>query len=161
MVDYISYFTNMECAYWHEYQYAYNNINFNNKVVVAIGADCGSIALYAIIHGARHVIAYEKEERLRKLFEQKVCKEFNICSSVEMHGEWKGNEYPPGHVFLMDCEGCEDFLDVSKLKLYKQYCVAIHDWAKKRVELFRALYNSIFTYISDDGRELVLCGGGQ
>jgi hypothetical protein len=159
MVDYEKYFAHLECAYWHEYPYAYSKVNFKDKIIVAIGADCGSIALYAILHGAKHVIGYEKEERLRKLFAEKVCKEFNICSSVDMRGEWKGNEYPPADVLLMDCEGCEDALDVSQLKKYKQWCIAIHDWAKKRVELFRALSGSTVTYISDDGRELVLCGG--
>ncbi len=159
MTDYEKYFSKLECAYWHEYPHAYSKLILKDKNVVMIGADCGSSALYFLLRGAKHVIAYEKEEKLRKLFVEKVCRDFNICDRVDIKGEWKGDEYPDADVFVMDCEGCEDTLDVSQLTKYKQWCVAIHDWAKRRVELFRALSGNVITYISDDGREIVVCGG--
>jgi len=161
VTDYDKYFAQLECAYWHEYPLAYHGVDFRGRVVVTIGADCGSSALYALLRGATHIIAYEKEEKLRKLFVEKVCKEFNICDRVDMRGEWRGDEYPPGDVLLMDCEGCEDALDVAQLGKYDHWCVAVHDWAKRRVELLRALAGNVLTYVSDDGRELVVCGGEE
>ncbi len=149
----------MGCAYWHEYPHVYGKLILKDKTIIMIGADCGSSALYFLLRGARYVIAYEKEEKLRKLFHDKVCKDFSICNNITFKSEWQGNEYPQGDIFIMDCEGCEDTLDVSQLKKYGQWCVAIHDWAKKRVELFKALSGSVLTYISDDGREIVLCKG--
>ncbi len=157
MVNYEDYFEKLGCAYWHEYSHAYNKLVLKDKTIIMIGADCGSSALYFLLRGAKYVIAYEKEEKLRKIFYDKVCKDFSICNSITLRGEWTGNEYPDADVFVMDCEGCEDALDVNKLAKYNQWCIAIHDWAKKRVELFRALYGSVLTYISDDGREIVLC----
>ncbi len=161
MTNYADYFTKLECAYWHEYPLAYGTLDFRDRNVVMIGGDCGSSALYFLLKGASHVIMYEKEEKLRKLFSEKVCHDFNICDKVEVHDEWKGNEYPQADIFIMDCEGCEDSLDVKKLFGYEQWCVAIHDWAKRRVELFRALSGNVITYISDDGREIVVCGSEE
>ncbi len=159
MTDYVKYFAEKECSYWHEYPYAYRTIDFRNRQVLMIGGDCGSSALYFIIQGASRVITYEKEEKLRKLFGEKVCHDFGICNRVEVHGEWKGDEYPKADVFIMDCEGCEDDLEVHRLSQYSQWCVAIHDWAKKRVELLRAFAGNTFTFVSDDGREIMLCRG--
>ncbi|AFV51256.1 SAM-dependent methyltransferase [Sulfolobales Mexican rudivirus 1] len=159
MTDYNEYFAKLGCNYWREYRYAYRPIDFRLRNVIMIGADCGSSALYALSRGASRVIAYEKEEKLRKLFAEKVCKEFNICDKVDMRGEWSGKEYPPADVFLMDCEGCEDALDVTQLAKFDQWCIAIHDWAKRRVELLRALAGNTLTYISDDGKEIMVCGG--
>ncbi len=159
MTDYAEYFAKLECAYWHEYQYAYSTLDLRDRNVVMIGGDCGSSALYFLLKGASRVVMYEKEEKLRKLFSEKVCHDFNICDRVEVHGEWKGGEYLEGDIFIMDCEGCEDALDINKLFGYDQWCVAVHDWAKRRVELLRALAGNTFTYVSDDGREIVICGG--
>ncbi|CAQ58471.1 SAM-dependent methyltransferase [Stygiolobus rod-shaped virus] len=156
-MNYVEYFSNLKCQYFHEYQYSYSKLNVKDKTITIIGNDCGSSALYFLIRNAKYIIGYEKDENLNKLFKEKVCKDFNICDKVEVHGEWKGDEYPNTNIFIIDCEGCEEKLDVSKLEKYEQYCIAIHDWTKNRVELMRKLYGLTFTYISDDGREIVLC----
>lgn len=156
-MNYVEYFSNLKCQYFHEYQYSYAKLNVKDKTITIIGNDCGSSALYFLMRNAKYIIGYEKDENLNKLFKEKVCKDFNICDKVEVHGEWKGDEYPNTNIFIIDCEGCEEKLDVSKLEKYEQYCIAIHDWTKNRVELMRKLYDLTFTYISDDGREIMLC----
>ncbi len=102
---------------------------------------------------------YEKEEKLRRMFTEKVCHDFSICDRVEIRGEWKGEEYPQADIFVMDCEGCEDALETHRLSSYEQWCIAVHDWAKRRVDLLRALAGNTFTFVSEDGREIMLCRG--
>jgi len=149
------YFRKLECDYWREFPHSYGVLNVFNKTIQIVGADCGSSTLYFLWRGAKYVIQYEKEEHLRKKWED-MCKQFSVCDKAMMKGEWKG-EYDEVEVFVMDCEGCEEGLDVKALKKYEQWCVGIHDWAKNRVELLRKLEGTTFTYSSDDGRELTFC----
>ena len=149
------YFKKLECDYWREFPHSYGVLNVFNKTIQIVGADCGSSTLYFLWRGAKYVIQYEKEEHLRKKWEN-MCKQFNICDKAIMKEEWKG-EYDEVDIFIMDCEGCEEELDVDTLKKYGQWCIGIHDWAKNRVELLRKLEGTTFTYSSDDGRELTFC----
>jgi hypothetical protein len=73
-----------------------------------------------------------------------------------MKQEWKG-EYENVDIFVMDCEGCEEGLNVEMLKKYERWCIGIHDWTKNRVELLRKMEGTTYTYVSDDGREITLC----
>jgi len=156
-MDYKDYFCKLECCYWHEFDLAYGKLDVKDRTITIIGNDCGSSALYFLLKGAKRIIGYEKEEQLNKKFKEKVCKEFNICDKVEIHGEWKGNEYPDTDILVMDCEGCEAKLDFSQLQKYKQYCIAIHDWTKNRFDLMRKLYGTVLTFITDDNKEFVFC----
>ena len=156
-INYKDYFCKLQCCYFHEFDQAYGRLEVKDKTITIIGNDCGSSALYFLLKGAKRIIGYEKEEKLNRLFKEKVCKEFQICDKVEINGEWNGNQYPDTDIFIMDCEGCEKNLDVSQLQKYKQYCIAIHDWTKNRFELMRKLYGTILTFITDDNREFVLC----
>jgi len=156
-MDYKDYFCKLECCYWHEFDLAYGKIDVKDKTITIIGNDCGSSALYFLLKGARRIIGYEKEEKLNKRFKEKVCKEFQICDKVEIHGEWNGNQYPDTDILVMDCEGCESKLDISQLQKYKQYCIAIHDWTENRFELMKKMYGTILTFITDDNREFVFC----
>jgi hypothetical protein len=149
------YFKSRECDYWREFSPSYGLLDVYNRVVVIVGADCGSTHIYFLLRGARYVIGYEKEEKLRKMWKE-VCTNFSLCEHGEIRGEWRG-EYPDADVFVMDCEGCESSLDFSQLKKYKQCCIAVHDWVKNRIEILRNLYGFTFTYVSDDGREIMLC----
>lgn len=151
------YFCKKQCCYWSEYPESYGRLNVEGKTVTLVGADCGSTFLYLILRGAKKLIGYEKEERLRKEWE-KVCQEFNICSFAEMRGEWKG-EYDNTDIFLMDCEGCEESLDFTKLYKYKAWCIAVHEWTKNRTFLMKNLQGSTLTFITDDGKELMFCKG--
>jgi len=156
-INYKDYFCKLQCCYFHEFDQAYGRLEVKDKTITIIGNDCGSSALYFLLKGAKRIIGYEKEEKLNRLFKEKVCKEFNICDKVEVYGEWTGNQYPDTDIFIMDCEGCEKNLDVSQLQKYKQYCIAIHDWTKNRFDLMRKLYGTILTFITDDNREFVFC----
>jgi len=149
------YFRKLECDYWKEYPHSYGKLDVFNKTIQIVGADCGSSALYFLWRGAKYVIQYEKEEHLRKKWEE-VCQYFNICDKAIMNKEWDG-KYENADIFVVDCEGCEEGLDVDALKEYEQWCVGIHDWTENRVELLRKLEGTTFTYSSDDGRELTFC----
>jgi len=156
-MDYKDYFCKLQCCYWHEFEFAYERLDVKDKTGTIIGNDCGSSALYFLLREAKHVIGYEKDEKLNKLFREKVCKDFDICDKVDINGEWTGNQYPNTDIFIMDCEGCEAKLNVSQLQKYKQFCIAIHDWTEKRFELMKKLYGTILTFISEDNREFVFC----
>jgi len=149
------YFRKLECDYWREFPHSYGVLNVFNKSIQVVGADCGSSTLYFLWRGAKYVVQYEKEEHLRKRWEE-VCRQFGTCDNATMKGEWKG-EYDNVDVFVMDCEGCEEGLNIDELKKYEQWCVGIHDWVNNRVELLRKLEGTTFTYASDDGREITLC----
>jgi len=156
-VNYKDYFCKLQCCYWHEFDQAYGRLEVKDRTITIIGNDCGSTALYFLLRGAKRIIGFEKEEKLNQLFKEKVCKDFNICDKVEIHGEWTGNLYPDSDIFVMDCEGCEKNLDVSQLQKYKQFCIAIHDWTENHFDLMRKLYGTILTFITDDNREFVFC----
>jgi len=156
-MDYKDYFCKLECCYWHEFDTAYGKLDVKDRTITIIGNDCGSSALYFLLKGAKKVIGYEKSDELNKRFKEKVCKEFQICDKVEIHGEWTGNQYPDTDILVMDCEGCEAKLDFSQLQKYKQYCIAIHDWTENRFELMKKLYGTILTFITDDNKEFVFC----
>ncbi|ALG96898.1 SAM-dependent methyltransferase [Acidianus rod-shaped virus 2] len=149
------YFHDLGCDYWNEYPHSYGLLNVYNKTIQIVGADCGSSALYFLLRGAKYVIQYEKDQQLREKWKE-VCTHFDICQKAEMRSEWTG-QYDNVDIFIMDCEGCEEILDVSQLKKYEQFCVAVHDWTKNRIELLRKLEGLTFTYVTDDGREIVLC----
>ncbi|QJF12342.1 putative methyltransferase [Acidianus rod-shaped virus 3] len=149
------YFYDLQCDYWREYPYAYGLLNPYGKTIQIVGADCGSSALYFLLRGAKYIIQYEKEQHLRDKWKE-VCEKFSICQKAEMKPEWNG-QYDDVNIFIMDCEGCEENLRTDELKKYEQYCIAVHDWTKNRVELLRKLQGLTFTYVTDDGKEIVLC----
>jgi len=156
-MNFKDYFCKLECCYWHEFDLAYGKLDVKDKTITIIGNDCGSSALYFLLKNAKKIIGYEKSDELNKRFKEKVCKEFQICDKVEIHGEWTGNQYPDTDILVMDCEGCEKNLDYSQLQKYKQYCIAIHDWTENRFELMKKMYGTILTFITDDNREFVFC----
>ncbi|AZI75855.1 putative SAM-dependent methyltransferase [Sulfolobales Beppu filamentous virus 3] len=155
--NYRKYFSDRGCDYWYEYDNSYGFLDVKGKKIVIVGADCGSSALYFLLHGAVYIIQYEKDEERRKRWDE-VCRYFNICDKAVMNGEWN-NEYPDADVFIMDCEGCESSLDVDKLSKYTTWCIAVHQWTQNRVELLRKLirYGVKLRYVSDDGNEIMVC----
>ena len=156
-MDYKDYFCKLQCCYWHEFDLAYGKLDVKDKTITIIGNDCGSSALYFLLKDAKKIIGFEKSDELNKRFKEKVCKEFNICDKVEIHGGWSGKEYPNTDILVMDCEGCEKNLDFSQLQKYKQYCIAIHDWTENRFGLMKKLYGTVLTFITDDNKEFVFC----
>ena len=56
-----------DSPYWNEYDKFYNNIDYNNKVVIDIGADIGSSAMYFLQHGANHVYGFSLDKQYFKI----------------------------------------------------------------------------------------------
>jgi hypothetical protein len=156
-MDYNEYFKKMGCDYWYEYDLAYSRLNVRDRTITIVGNDCGSSALYFIMNGAKHIIGFEKKAELNNIFKNHVCKDFGICNMVETNKGWAGNVYPNTDLFVIDCEGCEEYLEIEELKKYKQYCVAIHKWTINKYELMKQLYGTTLTYITNDNNEVVLC----
>lgn len=154
MYNFEEYFKELGCDYWYEYDSCYGDIDFKDKIVINVGGDCGSSALYFVMKGASKVIAYEKDDELRNIFYNVVLKDFPILKDkVIMNGEWKG-EYPDGDIFIIDCEGCESILDFDKLNKYKIVLVAIHIWTEDKKDLFKKMIGWKLKYVSKDGKEL-------
>jgi len=149
------YFKTLGCDYFDEQYKSYNVINFDGKDVTIIGADCGTTILYAKVNGANKIIAYESDESKRKLWEI-VCTRFLICDNVEWKGEWKGEKITTP-ILVMDCEGCEERLEKQMLDEVEQYCIAIHEWTRKKPVLEEWFKNDVITYITPDQKEKIFC----
>jgi len=156
-MDYNEYFRKMGCDYWYEFDLSYSRLSVEDRSITIVGNDCGSSAVYFLMRGAKHVIGFEKKAELNNKFRSEVCKHFNICDRVEVNLGWAGKDYPKTDLFVIDCEGCEAFLDIQELGKYKQYCVAIHNWTVNKYQLMKQLYGTTLTYVSNDNNEIVLC----
>ena len=156
-MDYNEYFKNMGCDYWYEFDLSYSRLDVKDRSITIVGNDCGSSALYFLLRGVKHIIAFEKKAELNTKFSTVVCKQFNICDKVELKGGWAGNNYPKTDLFVIDCEGCEAYLNIQELNRYKQFCIAIHRWTINKYQLMKQLYGTTLTYISSDNNEIVLC----
>jgi len=152
------YFRKKGCEYWKEQEPAYGSIDFKERTVVIVGADCGTTVIYALLKGAKLVIAFEKDDKLRAELEN-TLKDYGVPSQkVIIHGEWLGN-YPKGDVFIQDCEGCEIADNFSEISKYEQVCIAVHLW----IDFAKLMPNLIgyrVTYVTPDFKEIVLCKTG-
>jgi len=150
------YFKSKGCNYWSEQDKAYGNLNFRFRVVVIVGADCGTTAIYAFMRGASYVIMYESDPKIRqKLYD--VMDDFGIeREKYEIYGEWTGKEYPPANIFIQDCEGCEQLDDFSQINRYEQVCVAVHTWSDFS-KTMPYLIGYKLTYVTPDSKEFVFC----
>ncbi|ATY46481.1 SAM-dependent methyltransferase [Sulfolobus ellipsoid virus 1] len=136
------------CNYWEEQDIAYGLMDFKGKTLLNIGADCGTTVYYAYLKGIKHVIAYEKDPNLRKYLYS--------FPFVDVRGEWV-NQYDNADLLIMDCEGCEVFLDLSQLNKYSQYCIAIHSWIPNFRDFLLKFRGNRLTYVTPDLKEFVLC----
>ena len=102
-----------DVAYWKEYAYTYSFFDVKGLVILDIGADIGSSAIWFLQHGAKKVICFSLEPQV--FFDER----------IEWHGEWKG-EYVPADLLKVDCEGCECLLTEELISKYKYYYIAIH-----------------------------------
>ena len=145
-------------SWWREQPLAYP-LDFRDAKVVVVGGDCGTTAAYALGRGAREVVAYERDEKLVRAFYDVVCRELGICDRVRYVGEFRGGRPEPGDILLVDCEGCEESLDLRSLGGYRAWCVAVHSWDSAPFRLLKALLDAGArpTYASEDGKEIVVC----
>jgi len=150
------YFHNKGCDYWLEQKEAYGLLNFKDKTVIIVGADCGTTVIYALARGAKRIIAYEKDANLRNkligtLLDAKISNDM-----VDIRGEWSGQEYPEGNIFIQDCEGCEQKDDFNQIAKYEQSCVALHMWIDV-TKLLPHLRGYMMTFVTPDLKEVVMC----
>lgn len=92
----------------------------NGKEGVDIGCDWGNSLVYWRLNGASRVIAYERDPDRKRLMGPLLKEPW-----VDFRGAWDG-ELPDADFFKIDCEGCESQLDVSALKKYRLWFVALH-----------------------------------
>lgn len=129
--------------YWEEYSQSYVSINVKDKVVLDIGGDFGSSAVWFLRRGAKKVIVYTRDEPL--LFDDR----------IEYHGSWNG-EYVPADVLKIDCEGCECLLSRELIEKYDHYYIATHIFAPcfdAMTEYLREHAKVVFT--TKDGIEIM------
>jgi len=140
-----------DVAYWQEYAKAYSYFDVKELVVLDIGADIGSSAVWFLQHGAKKVICYSLEQQ--GFFDER----------IEWHGEWNG-EYIPADLLKMDCEGCECKLSIELLNRYKYYYVAIHT-GTPCFEMLKAYLDKnavqVFTTTSSEGVTEIMYAGGK
>jgi len=149
------YFRKKGCEYWKEQEQAYGLIDFKDKTVVIVGADCGTTVIYALLKGAKSVIAFEKDDKLRAELEN-TLKDYDIpYEKVIVYGAWLG-DYPEGDIFIQDCEGCEKADNFNEISKYEQACIAIHLWIDF-TKLMPNLVGYRVTYVTPDLKEIVLC----
>ena len=147
------YFKKLGCDYWHEYPKVFRFFDFRDKVFINIGGDCGSACVWAHLNGAKRCIMYEADPKLFTLAYD-VARTLGV--DMEIHGIWNGNTYPDGDIFTIDCEGCEESLDVDLVvSKYSQIGVAVHEWTRNKGEILRKLadYGFRLAYVTPDYKE--------
>lgn len=144
--------------WWREQPLSYP-LDFRGATVVVIGGECGTTAAYVLSRGARKVIAYERDNEFVRVFYEVVCRRLNICENVTYIGPFRGGRPAAGDILLVDCEGCEESLDLRSLNDYRAWCVAVHSWGEEPFKLMKRLMDmgARLTYVTPDGKEAVLC----
>ncbi|MEM4066574.1 MAG: hypothetical protein QXV17_06920 [Candidatus Micrarchaeaceae archaeon] len=157
------------CPYvdFHDYGYTYLGFDWRNKVVVDVGADVGSSAIYFIRKGARFVYLVENNPFYVSVYLRlKNSGRFPELRNTSLLSVSVGDIVRVGgDVLKVDCEGCEkDIIDSGVLSRFREWVVAIHKTPLgSRFDYYRDLLLGFGgVYIgSVNGDEFVfVCGGG-
>lgn len=94
-----------------DYESMYGSLNYENKVVLDVGADYGSTAAFFLKKGAKQIIAVEGSLNLRRnlRINAKILKSviaINMWITHPKHFETLITTYHPD-IVKVDCEGCE------------------------------------------------------
>ena len=113
---------------FYDYLWSYSSLNYTDKVVLDIGADVGSSAIFFLLSGAKKVYMVENNPNYIK--EYKRLKEIGylngILNNTELIDASDINNIN-FDILKMDCEGCElDLLTSTLLDKAKEFVVAIH-----------------------------------
>lgn len=119
--------------YDEDYNEQYGMLDYNDKVVLDIGADYGSTALFFLRNGAKKVIGIETNKdyfyilnKIGKRVKEIVPIEFKIECGYNISNLIK--DYSPD-IVKMDCDGCEVFILQmvdGDIRLVKDWVIELH-----------------------------------
>jgi len=142
-------------AWIYEYNKCYYG-DFKGMVVLDIGGDMGSSAVWFVQHGAEKVIIFEKDEKYYPLWEElkqvigKIADKIEYIKEEATADKIKNIEYD---ILKVDCEGCEmNIIDEGILKS-KKWMIAVHTF----VSGWKGLEEKLIKY----GGKKVFDNGGE
>lgn len=110
---------------FYDYIWSYGSINWKYKIVMDIGADIGSTALFFLMNGAYYVYLLENAKEYKITYER-IKQKFPILKDSTM---LKNSTYIPHYieVLKMDCEGCElSLLTEELLNKSNEFVIGLH-----------------------------------
>ena len=135
-----------DSPYWNEYAQFYSGLNYHNKVVIDIGSDIGSSAMYFIQHGAYHVYGFSLEKQYFKdkrytHYIYNLEKINYVINNIIPYYMVTGNNI----ILKMDCEGCEWNFTIDFIKQFSEWIIAMHN---------PVMNNELYDYILQNGYEI-------
>lgn len=112
---------------FNDYIWSYGQFDYNGKVVLDIGADIGSSALYFLSRGAEYVYLVENDPNFISAYQSlkaagayQHLKDTSLIASAQI-AEFKSD------ILKMDCEGCEQMLLTKELlSHFKEWVIGLH-----------------------------------
>ena len=110
---------------FYDYIWSYGSINWKTKVVLDIGADIGSSALFFLMNGADYVYLLEKEQEYKTTYKS-IKQKYPILKNSIMLNNLA--DMPNDiDVLKMDCEGCEsNLLTEELLNKANEFVIGLH-----------------------------------
>ena len=110
---------------FYDYIWSYGSINWKQKIVLDIGADIGSSALFFLMNGADYVYLLEKEQEYKTTYES-IKQKYPILKNSIMLNSLADMPHDVD-VLKMDCEGCElSLLTEELLNKSMEFVVGLH-----------------------------------
>lgn len=111
---------------FYDYIWSYGSIDWSGRVVLDIGADIGSSALFFLMNGADYVYLSEKNNVYKHTYED-IKKRYSI---LNIHSEMLNKLKDIRNnidVLKMDCEGCElQLLTEELLNKANEFVIGLH-----------------------------------
>ncbi len=110
---------------FYDYIWSYGHMNWRGKVVLDVGADIGSSALFFLMNGASKVYLVEKDEEYRQTYAQ-IKEKYPLLQKTELI-EAEDISKAQFDVLKMDCEGCElNMLTEDLLAKSNEFVIGLH-----------------------------------
>ncbi len=111
---------------FYDYLWSYGSIDWNQKIVLDIGADIGSSALFFLSLGAKYIYLVENEPAYKTTYE--VLKQiYPILKNTYMVSSFGRANSSYFDVLKMDCEGCElSLLTEELLNKSNEFVIGLH-----------------------------------
>jgi hypothetical protein len=110
---------------FYDYLWSYSSISWKGKIVLDIGADIGSSALFFLMNGADYVYLLEEDQQYKTTYETIKQQHPILKNSIMLD---RLADMPPSiDVLKMDCEGCErQLLTEELLNKANEFVVGLH-----------------------------------